>query len=91
MSTGNYERSFHDGNDLVCATNVTLEHISTIVICDIVVSGRFVTLSSKGKAGQMLMVVCEIEIYGSGKLTESEDYISEIGLCLLTKICYTDL
>ncbi len=68
ISVGHEQKSFLSGDAVLCVNHVTLTHISMTFICRSVQSGRFVTIYTDENMAEDYLEICEVEIYGAGKL-----------------------
>ncbi len=68
ISVGDSATAFLYGDDVICSESVMMTHISTLVICQAVVQGRYLTLRISDLQGtDQFLDICELEIYGKSK------------------------
>ena len=72
ITLGKYQSSYFDGDDIMCVREWMLKYISNLVVCNAVVSGRYLTIHTQELEGRTKMdndylELCEVEIFGTGK------------------------
>ena len=69
VTVGSYKNSFHLQEDVVCTDKLFLRYMSTFVMCQTVLQGRFVSLTQLAQPlhqRNTFLELCEIQIFGEG-------------------------
>ena len=66
---------FSGGHSILCAEDLSLHYVNTLVLCKAVTRGRYVRIHNHQNEAQDdettldYMDLCEIQVFGSGKMT----------------------
>lgn len=66
VSVGDLQTSFLTGNDVICSDHVTLQYISSLLICKTLIRGRFVTIQVDETISPNYISLCEVQILAEG-------------------------
>ena len=72
ITFGPQEDSFQSGTAVVCADNVTIDSLVSVVRCPAApITGRYITIQAKDRDGETLgrtvLNLCNVHLYAQGK------------------------
>ena len=72
ITVGTQEDSFQSGMAVVCADNVAIDSLVSVLRCQAApITGRYVTIQAKGKYEEpfveTVLSLCDVQIYAQGK------------------------